>query len=935
MYHMQKLIVFLILGFLSLPIAGQWQQLEKPEGGRLEAIINVGTKLFISADRGGLYSSTNNGESWNAIQNDLPIGYDVVSFFEANGTLFLQTETIGKNLYISTDIGETWVNTNLTFDQSLQVTGIATDGSKLFLSVETGLYISVDGGINWNFKPYSQIDGFTFDLLFFDNKLYRAAFTKIYVTDNEGTSWSEVPFDAGPNGIRHLFVHNDRVFISNNSRIYSTDNFETFEYRYYDRFGSNSIKSFDNIIYITNSNGEYRYSSDNGVTWTTVVVDSIGRPLSDIYKIGSKIIVSGNAGLVESVDNGVSWVANNSGVLASSTTAVSSNGTEWISSMAGIGIIKSENSGVSWTTLNGNLPEEVLRVNSFSSVQFVGNNIVAKYGKKIYVSTDNGLTYNNSYEVGPLTSIGSLSFDGNRLFAFLSSSEIIISEDMGVTWVKHDFGFETSSSIYNSPVLQGNTIVGIGNANSLIISNDYGVTWLEKQLDIGSVGNDRIRSIEFYDNKLYILTVNNFYESSLTGDDLKENIAGNLGSTIYDFNIFESKVYFFGNYLSVSTIGGNLKYDISQNLENRFVSGIALIDNELVFSTLGYGFWKGPVQEVPADSDNDGIRDSVDICSNTPVSETANEVGCSFSQRDDDQDGVLNPYDECGTTPLNLEVNDNGCAMSELDSDRDGITDDIDQCSSNIPHNGEVNEVGCDFIPNDAVTVFVRSASCPGSSNGLIEIHSTYFQNLEVKIDMPDGTIESYEVRSATSPLQLENLNAGNYSIHVSRFSADYNKTYLTTVTEFEGISGKKGNFNSKLNNIVYTVSGSKSYSVRVNNVTTKFNVPSTNSEIITVPLSNGQNHISITGENACQGKIIETIVTNNDLTFYPTITNDKLTFINVDQDVSIQIYTIVGRKILEEKLDSNGAISVGHLDNGMYVIQINAMNYTSKFVKN
>ena len=45
------------------------------------------------------------------------------------------------------------------------------------------------------------------------------------------------------------------------------------------------------------------------------------------------------------------------------------------------------------------------------------------------------------------------------------------------------------------------------------------------------------------------------------------------------------------------------------------------------------------------DTDGDGVTDDIDVCQSTPEGETANEVGCSPTQRDTDGDTVTDDLD--------------------------------------------------------------------------------------------------------------------------------------------------------------------------------------------------------------------------------------------------------------------------------------------------
>jgi len=94
------------------------------------------------------------------------------------------------------------------------------------------------------------------------------------------------------------------------------------------------------------------------------------------------------------------------------------------------------------------------------------------------------------------------------------------------------------------------------------------------------------------------------------------------------------------------------------------------------------------------DTDGDGVTDDIDVCSDTPEDETANEVGCSPSQSDSDGDGIFDNLDTCADTPELAEVDENGCADSQKDTDMDGITDDLDTCID-TPEGATVDESGC------------------------------------------------------------------------------------------------------------------------------------------------------------------------------------------------------------------------------------------------
>ena len=95
-----------------------------------------------------------------------------------------------------------------------------------------------------------------------------------------------------------------------------------------------------------------------------------------------------------------------------------------------------------------------------------------------------------------------------------------------------------------------------------------------------------------------------------------------------------------------------------------------------------------PVVVPPADSDNDGVIDSLDKCPNTPAGVAVDGNGCPV---DSDKDGVADYLDKCPNTPAGVAVDNTGCP---LDSDKDGVPDYLDKCPG-TPAGVIVDKDGC------------------------------------------------------------------------------------------------------------------------------------------------------------------------------------------------------------------------------------------------
>jgi OOP family OmpA-OmpF porin len=81
-----------------------------------------------------------------------------------------------------------------------------------------------------------------------------------------------------------------------------------------------------------------------------------------------------------------------------------------------------------------------------------------------------------------------------------------------------------------------------------------------------------------------------------------------------------------------------------------------------------------PPPPVDGDADGDGVRDSLDLCPDTPAGTPVNGLGCA---RDTDLDGVPDVRDRCPGTPPGRPVDAFGC---EPDTDADGVINRLDAC---------------------------------------------------------------------------------------------------------------------------------------------------------------------------------------------------------------------------------------------------------------
>ena len=177
---------------------------------------------------------------------------------------------------------------------------------------------------------------------------------------------------------------------------------------------------------------------------------------------------------------------------------------------------------------------------------------------------------------------------------------------------------------------------------------------------------------------------------------------------------------------------------------------------------------------VSADSDHDGVPDSLDQCPKTPPNAIVDAHGCPI---DSDGDGVPDIYDDCPNTPPAAygKVDIHGCP---IDSDFDGVPDYLDQC----PHNqigAAVDSVGCP-IDSDHDGVPDGLDDCPGTLPGIpVDQHGCldmimFAGPMILNVDYSPGSFEfDQRTRERLEKLARVLLLVPNVRLDISAYTDD------------------------------------------------------------------------------------------------------------------------------------------------------------------
>jgi len=150
--------------------------------------------------------------------------------------------------------------------------------------------------------------------------------------------------------------------------------------------------------------------------------------------------------------------------------------------------------------------------------------------------------------------------------------------------------------------------------------------------------------------------------------------------------------------------------------------------------TFAFGEKAQKAAPVDGDDDNDGVKNSIDECLQTPPGTSVDTRGCTLDG-DDDNDGVTNSADQCPTTEAGVATDELGCKL-EADDDKDGVTNALDICPA-TPFGEAVNEDGCPHNVVLHIKFDHDSSNIAGESDAIMQKYADFLiqnKNYSAKI---------------------------------------------------------------------------------------------------------------------------------------------------------------------------------------------------------
>ncbi|MBX2976277.1 MAG: T9SS type A sorting domain-containing protein [Ignavibacteriaceae bacterium] len=176
-------------------------------------IVFSGDSLIFASTPSGVQKYNKKNSKWSNVGLHDVFGVTI----SPDGILF--AATFGEGLFKSTNLGESWMITNLTTDSIMSTYNVlALSDDTVFVATEFNLRKTFDGGINWIVTPI-KTGFFSRNLYYFDNIFWVTGFETpnyiLYKSTDNGRTFDSVYYGTGGIGGNSIYAtQNGNIFVA-------------------------------------------------------------------------------------------------------------------------------------------------------------------------------------------------------------------------------------------------------------------------------------------------------------------------------------------------------------------------------------------------------------------------------------------------------------------------------------------------------------------------------------------------------------------------------------------------------------------------------------------------------------------------------------------------------------------------------------------------
>jgi len=437
-----------------------WTQLNGPFGGEsIDLKKSINGNLYTIRNE-GIFTSSNSGDTWNKINQ---------SYFASN--LCMDISSTGK-IYAGKSSGGLWWTANNGQSWNFNPISIAPHSGQwatvIIVKVNSlghvyiNNHVSLNGGQNFSTFNIGGSLILSRDYAFnSSNHVYAATQNGIFFSINNASSWTNINGNLPANSATSLVFDNGNLIagLNGNGVFKTSDNGTTWVELNNGLTDLNIIEVYkdeQNNYYAGTTLGKVFKSSDLGLSWNPIYNSNPENQINSIYSDGSSIFLSTKYGVLNSVNNGLTWTEkNNNLILPGINSLAFSDNNNKIFAASNSGIYFSPDNGMNWEKRSNSLPAATVN----SVFKCPNGDILAglrNYG--IYRSTSEGISWQQSNSGIPnygifnniVSSPNGFIFTTDLASRFTDTLKLYRSSDNGLSWIKvlQPESNELSSGVY-------------------------------------------------------------------------------------------------------------------------------------------------------------------------------------------------------------------------------------------------------------------------------------------------------------------------------------------------------------------------------------------------------------------------------------------------------------------------------------------------------
>ncbi len=487
--HKHILAVFFLVTNISAQTV-TWEQTKGPVGGSIRAITLNGQGDLFALAGGHLFRTRTDQINWLIKSKDINAAMSVIAV-DSRDNLFVGTfhQDLERGptggIFRSTDNGETWFHIQQGLPDA-HINDLQVNSNDEIFAVTPNLILkSIDDGETWQVildDSTKQLDEFRLLAINSQDHLFVGTFgSGILRSTDGGANWTVINTGQEYRTVYDFAIDADGVIfigVKNNGAYRSRDNGATWEKI------NNGLPSSSIVEIEVNSKGDlfaatygsFYTSRDGGDSWTEVNNSKFIKNTTNILisKQDDIFIGTSGNGVIYSNDNGASWLPINHGLASSYVTAFTINRHDALIAGTIGGLSISENSGDTWQQIE-NLSSRYIShmAESPNGTILTGSDCPGDNSQFMLRSLDNGYTWREMTHMRRC--VLSLFINLNEDI-FISTSYFIDgiyrSQDNGDTWEQ----LHPELVAITLAVNQNNHIFA-GTWADFYRSNDEGHTW--------------------------------------------------------------------------------------------------------------------------------------------------------------------------------------------------------------------------------------------------------------------------------------------------------------------------------------------------------------------------------------------------------------------------------------------------------------------------